>query len=337
MEKRIKIGLAIMLAIILIGLVIFTPLKSTGVFTLGDNNETIKVRMGSLPVVHALPVYLAIEKGYFKDAGINIELVKLEAPNQIIDGIMQGQLDFTSTSGAAGISAVADYKNPGKLKVYALSGGTIDNPNDAILIPSDSNITSIKELKGKKLGIIGGSLQWKLLSQYLLEQNELVADKDITIVELALSTHVTAIASKQVDALLTLEPSISTIIKSGVGKILVNGPFENTLSNPFYPGAGIVSTQFSEEHPNTTAKVIEIINRANKEIQSNPSAARQYLKGYTPLKDDLIAIVPLPLIKTCGEINSNDINGLQTFYDIFQKYNAIDGKLSAQKILYCEK
>ena len=333
---NMKIGL-IVAAIVVIALAVFFAPSITGQFALqGEHKETNTVRMGSLPVIHALPVYLAIEKGYFKDAGIDLQLVTLESPTQIIDGIMQNKLDFTSTSGAAGISAVANYKNPGKLKLYALSGGTISAPGEAVMIPIDSTLTSISELKGKKLGIIGGSLQWKLLAKYLLAQNGLEADKDVTIVEIPIGTHVSAIASKQVDAIFTLEPVITTIQSKGVGKILANGPLEQTLADPFWPGAGIVSTKFASENPTTTAKVIEIINKATKEVNANPDAARQYLKGHTSLTDDLISKVSIPMIKTCGELSAQDIESLQKFYNIFTEYKAIDGTISANAILSCK-
>ena len=336
MEKNLKIGIIAIVALILvIAIAIITVPNISGAFTLSEQKETTTVRMGSLPVINALPIYLAIEKGYFKEAGINLELTKFEAPNQIIDGIMQGNLDFTSTAGPAGVSAVADFKNPGKLKIYALSGGTITTPNDAIIIPIDSDIKSLSDLKGKKLGIIGGSIQWKMLAAYLLNKNHLEANKDVTIVEIPIGTHLTAIASKQVDALLTLEPSVSLITSKGVGKVLINGPLENTLSDPFYPGAGIVSTKFAKENPNTTAKVIEIIKKATKEVEENPNESRKYLKNYTPLTDDLISIVPLVIVKTCDEFNENDLEGLQKFYNIFTDFNAIDGKIKAEGLIYC--
>ncbi len=329
-----KIGIVIALIAIIILAFVIGP-NISGAFTLTEKTQLTTVRMGSLPVIHALPVYLAIEKGYFKDAGIDLQFVKLESPTQIIDGIMQDKFDFTSTSGAAGISAVANYKNPGKLKLYALSGGNITNPGESLLIPIDSTITSISELKGKKLGIVGGSIQWKMLAKYLLEQNELEADKDVTVVEIPIGTHVTAIASKQVDAILTLEPASSTIIQTKIGKRLIEAPLEKTLANPFYAGAGIVSTKFANENPIVTAKVIEIIKRAQKEVEANPTEARKYLKGYTPINDELATIVTLALIKTCDELEEKDVEGLQLFYDIFTKYNVVEGKLDAKQILYC--
>lgn len=291
--------------------------------------------MGSLPVIHGLPVYLAIEKGYFKEAGIELQLIKMEAPNQIIDGIMQGTLDFTSTSGPAGISAVADYKNPGKLKLYALSGGTKLSTGEMLLIPTNSSITKISELKGKKLGIIGGSIQWKILAKYMLEVNGLKADEEVTLVEIPIGTHVTAIASNQVDALFTIAPATTIILNKGIGKVLLDGPMETELSDPFYPGAGIVSTKFAKENPKTTAKVIEIIKRATKEIEQNEKESRKYLLNYTPLNEELAELVPVALIKTCDEFTSEDTIALQKFYDLFKKYSVVEKDINAKNIFYC--
>lgn len=334
METKTKIGVVIALIAILI-LAFFIAPNISGAFTLNENSELTTVRMGSLPVIHGLPVYLAIEKGYFKEAGINLELVKLESPTQIIDGIMQDKLDFTSTSGASGISAVANYKNPGKLKIYALSGGTSEHPSNALIVPIDSDVNSFSDLKGKKLGIIGGSIQWKILARYLLEKNGLIVDKDVTIVEIPISTHVTAIASKQIDALLTLEPAVSTIIQNKVGKKIEGQTIETQLTDPFYGGAGIVNAEFASKNPETTKKIIEIIKRAQKEIESNPNEARKYLVGYTPLNEELSKVVTLAVVKTCDELNTKDKEGLSKFYGLFTDYNVVSGIMDPSNVLYC--
>ncbi len=224
-----------MLAILVIVAVLATALPATGFFAAGQaTGETTKVRIGMTPLLHGLPMYLAIEKGYFTEAGIDIELIKFEAPNQMIDSLMQDKLDFTFVGGPAGIAGIANYKNPGKMMLYNVSGGDLVNPADFLLVPVDSNITKISELKGKKLGILGGSIQWRVLATELLAQNGLTVDKDITIVELAPATQVPTLKAKQIDALLTLEPMKTIAVKSGAGKVFLDGPMEKALSNPFW-------------------------------------------------------------------------------------------------------
>lgn len=328
-----KIYWAIGLVLIIVTVLLIANSGITGLVT--EKKETNKVRVGNLPVVHGLPFYYAIEKGYFKEAGIDVELIKFESPNQIIDALLQDNIDFSSTSGALGIAGVADFKNPGKIKIYAASGGDLNNPNEILLVTPDSNITSIGDLKGKKLGILGGSIQWRTIARHMLSKNGLEMDKDVIVVELAPSLQVQALASKQIDALLALEP-IATIAKeNGVGKELISAPVERIIANPFYPGAGLVRTKFAEENPATTSKVMEIIRRSIKEIDENPDNARQYLKVYTPLTDNIITKVPLAKIRMCEDLTQNDVESIQKFYDIFTLYKVVDGKIDFSKLSFC--
>ena len=296
--------------------------------------ETTKVKIANLPVVQGLPLYLAIEKGYFKDAGLEVELVKFEAPNQIIDALLQGQVDLTSPSGAMGITGIADFKNPGKLKIYAAGGGDTVIQNDAILVKNDSSIKSFQDLKGKKLGIVAGSIQWRTIARDILAKNNLEADKDVTLVELALGLQAQALGSGQVDALLGIEP-IPTIVKSkGIGKEIVDHLTTKFIADPFYAGAGIVRVDFAKQNPNTTKKVLDILHRAINEINQNPDSARQYLKGYTALDDTAISQVPISRFKFYSDFTQDEINAVQKFYDIFSNFKVVDGKMDFQKLLY---
>ncbi|VVB74855.1 NMT1/THI5 like protein [uncultured archaeon] len=336
MNLKMKNGLIVLAAIAviaIIAIVITSTMSPTGLFTQSAKSETIK--LGNLPVIQGLPIYLAIEKGYFSEAGLSVELTKFDSPSQLVDAVMQGKLDLTTPSGAAGISAVANYKNPGKIKLYALSGGTAEVPNEVLLIPIDSNINSIKELKGKKLGLLGGSIQWRTIARDMLAKNGLEADKDVYLVELATGLQVQALATKQIDALLALEPTATIAKEKKAGKILLDGPMEETISDPFYPGAGIINLEFAKTHPEIVKKFIEVVKRATKEIKQNPVESEKYLKNYTALTDDLIGKVPMSAFKICEQINAKDIEALQKFYDLFEEYNVVDGRIDANAFLYC--
>jgi NitT/TauT family transport system substrate-binding protein len=301
-----------------------------------DSLEATTVRMANLPVVHGLPLYVALDKGYFKQAGINLELVKYEAPNQIIDAIMTGQVDMTSPSGALGITGIANVKNPGKLKIYAISGGTMGNSGASFVVPAASTLTNLSELKGKKLGILAGTIQWRTIAREILAQNNLQMDTDVTVIELAPAVQVQALASGQVDALLALEPVPTTALHKSAAKVLVPDPTVKYISDPSWLGAGVVNLEFAERNPNTTAKVIEIIGRTIDEINRNPNEYRQYLKGHTALTADLVERVPVVAIKVCGQITTKDKESIQRFFDIFTKHKVVDDKMNVEDVLYCK-
>ena len=296
-------------------------------------SETTKVKIANLSITDGLPLYLALDKGYFKDEGLDVQLIKFEAPNQLIDALMAGQVDFTSPSGAMGITGVADFKNPDKIKIYAIAGDDEKTPTDSIFVKSDSSITSIQELKGKKLGILPG-IQWRTISTYILAKNNLTANKDVTLVELAPATQVLALESGEIDALLALEPMYTTLKAKGIGKEILRAASATTIANPFYPGAGALRLEFAKQNPNTTKKMLAVFKRAIKEIKENPNQARQYLKSYTPLDDGLIAQASISQFKMYDEVTENDITSVQKFYDIFSIGKVIDGQMDFRHLLY---
>lgn len=299
------------------------------------NNETTKVRVAYLPVIHALPLFVAIEKGYFKEAGLDVEKVEFQAPNQIIDALINGSADFGSAA-ALGITGIADYKDPGKIKVFNLAGDVGDKTGESLIIPKNSKISSISNLKGKKLGILAGTIQWKTIAREILAKNGLDMDKDVTIVELAGTVQVQALSSGQIDALLALEPIPTVAIGKSGATILAKTPGKQFIADPFWYGAGVVSAKFAQENPITTKKVIAALDKAVDEINASPESSRQYLKGYTSLTDDLILKVPLVEFKNCNSLNDKDMESVRKFFAIFTNNKVIDGEINANSLMYCK-
>ena len=302
--------------------------------TTGTNNqtpETTNVKIADLPVVHALPLYYAMEKGYFKDAGITVERVKFEAPAQLIDALMAGRVDMTSPSGAMGITGIADFKTPGKIKIYVATGGDDTVANDSLLVSSGSTISSIQDLKGKKLGVLAG-IQWKTIASNILAKNGL-SITNVTLVELAPAVQAPSLASGAIDALLAIEPMPTIVQAKGIGKILLKAP-TLAIADPFYPGAGAIRVEFAQKNPKTTALIMEILARSIREIRANPTAAKQYYKGYTPLDDTLISKAPVMLFTMYDELTAKDLAAIQTFYDMFTTAKVVDGTISIKSLLY---
>ena len=291
------------------------------------------VRIAYLPNIQALPFYLALEKGYFKDAGVNVEPMKFEAPNQIIDALLSNQVGFAAPGAAAGITAVSQNKKPGTIKIFGIQGGTDVLATESFVVPADSTITSFKDLKGKKLGILPG-IQWQTIARHILAKNGLTSGTDVTVVDLAIPLQVPALASGQVDALLAIEPVPTIAVGKKVGKVIQKSPAAQYIANPFYAGVGDVTAQFMTENPELTQKIIGVFDKATDEVNADPDAARRYLKGYTALDDTLIDSVPLVHYRMYDDIDAKDIAALQSFFDIFATYKIIDAKVDASSLIY---
>ena len=291
------------------------------------------VRIADLPIVNALPFYIALEKGYFKEAGVNAEHIKIDSPNLIIDAMLAGQADFTSTSGALAIAGIADTKKPGALKIFAAAGGNPEVPSDVLVVKKDSSLQAVSDLKGKKLGILPG-IHWRTTGRHLVRQFGLDPDKDIEIIDIAPALQVPALASGQVDALLTVEPALAIAQVKGVGRELVHGPALQTIGNPFYPGAGIVRTEFAEQYPEVTEKVLAVFERAVKDMREDPEEARPYLLGYTALDESVIPAAPVPVVRMASELSESELDAVQKYYDIFWSEKVVDQPMSFRNMLY---
>lgn len=336
MNKIVFAGIVVLLVILGGFWFISVRVNTAGQFaSVSGTLETTHVRVANLPVVHGLPLYVAIEKGYFKDAGLDVEVIDFQAPNQIIDSIMNGQVDMTSPSGALGITGIANAKNPGKLKVYAVSGGTSGNTGANLIVPVGSKLSSVNELRGKKLGILAGTIQWRTITREILEKNGLDMDKDVTIVELVPPVQVQALSSGQVDALLALEPIPTVAVGKGLAKILIADPTVTYIADPSWLGAGIVNAEFARKNPQTTKVVIATIERAMDEIKNNPNAYRQYLKVHTQLTDDIISKIPIVSFKMCDQLDARDRDSIQKFFAIFTKHGVVNGQINIDDLLYC--
>lgn len=333
MNKTKKIIIGIVIIIIALGVIVFLTQQKPAEQTA----ETTHVKIAYYPITHFLPLYVAVEKGYFRDAGFDVELVKFESPNQVIDALLAGQVDLTGPGAALGIVGIAEYKNPGKLKMYAVSGGDHDDySGHSLILPINSTISTFEDLKGKKFGIWAGTIQWRTIAREILAQNGLDMDKDLTIVELAPSVQVQALASGQIDALLTLEPIPTIAINNGVAKIWIKSPADQFIADPFWYGVGVINAKFASDNPIATENLVNVIDKATQEVNQNFDAYRQYLKGYTSLTDNLITDVPPVDFKMCNSFTDKDRDSIEKFFNIFTKHKVVDGTINMSNMLYCD-
>lgn len=328
LTKNIKYGLVF----VLIVLCLVAAWRLTHNKNQPKIEEAVVVTIADLPIVQALPLYVAEAKGYFEDEGVEMKRFTFNNPNQIVDGLLSGDIDF-AIDAATGIVGIAESKKPGSLKIFMLAGGDNVVENDAILVRADNNtLTEMKDLSGKSLGILPG-IQWRTIAETILLESGLDT-QSATLIELAPGLQAQALESGAIDALLGVEPIPTIVRQKEVGKDLLPYATIRTVADPFYGGAGVISTSFLREHPGLAEKVISAIGKAARDIQDNPNEARQHLSGNTPLTSELIDAVPLSLFRMYNDFNKADLVALKDFYRIFYEQGVVDSPIDAQGLLY---
>ncbi|GGG26058.1 ABC transporter substrate-binding protein [Paenibacillus abyssi] len=200
-----------------------------------DQLETVKLDIGMLKLTSSAPLFIAIEKGFFEEEGIEANVEWFEAAQPIAVATASGSVDV----GATGITAslynmVAEGQ---KLYIVADKGREQEGySSSALMVHTDSPITTIEELKGKKIGITQTGSTFHYMAGRLLEKHGLSLS-DVELVPLGkINAMMETLSSKQVDAVLLNEPNITAVVKEGYGKVIaqVGDEIEYQTSGIFF-------------------------------------------------------------------------------------------------------
>nr|WP_263324323.1 ABC transporter substrate-binding protein [Neobacillus sp. Marseille-Q6967] len=201
----------------------------------GQSSENISVDIGMLKLTSSAPLFIAIEKGFFKEEGIDANVKWFEAAQPIAVATAGGSVDV----GATGITASLYNMVAGgqKLWIVADKGREAKGfSSSALLVPNDSDVSSPEELKGKKIGITQTGSTFHYMAGRILENHDLSL-QDVQLVPLnSIKGLMEALNSKQVDAVILNEPNISTVVQEGYGKVItqVGDEMDYQTSGIFY-------------------------------------------------------------------------------------------------------
>jgi sulfonate transport system substrate-binding protein len=238
-----------------------------------------KIRFGYQPG-HSLILIPKVQgwlEQEFAKEGITIEYQKFISGPPIIEAFAGGRLDFGTTGDQPAIQARANNIDVKAVSVYA-SG----YKNYGLVVPPGSEIKTPRDLKGKKVAITVGSVGHQLLYLYLKSAGLTV--KDIHVVNLQPSDMKVALANRNVDAVVSWEPFISTFESDKVGvHILDTKEIKNVVN------VTLVTASFAKEYPDVVKRVLKVHARAEKWIHDNPRKAAELIVKETGFKQNVVA------------------------------------------------
>jgi NitT/TauT family transport system substrate-binding protein len=278
-----------------------------------------KVTVSWLPIMQTFGYYVALEEKLFEKAGIEIDSVRFQAPNQIIDSLVSGRADAGAPGAAAGIAVLAEVQFPGTFKVFGLQGGGIkvDRINDGLIVANNSTIKSFEDLKGKSLGHLPG-IQWRTLSRYVIRKAGLDPDKDVRLNELAVGLQVQAVVAGTIDATLSLEPVGSIAVALKEAKRALTNPMSTAVFDPFYSGVSLLTTKFLKERPTVAKRFVEAIDEGTRLAETDYPRYRAVLPKYTAVKPEQVEIVAQPYLRAWKDLNDVDLASYQAFVNVFR-------------------
>jgi NitT/TauT family transport system substrate-binding protein len=182
-----------------------------------------RAKIGVLKLTSSAVLFLGVEKGYFKEFGIEPELVFFQAAQPIAVALASGDIDV----GATGLTAGLYNTVAGGVKLWIVADKGRDWPGyplTALLVQPElyeRGVRSLKDLKGKRIGVtqIGSTFHYTIGN--LLERSGMsLADVELVPLQ-ALPAVSDALATKRIDAAITAEPFVSAIEAKGAGKTII--------------------------------------------------------------------------------------------------------------------
>jgi NitT/TauT family transport system substrate-binding protein len=293
-----------------------------------------KIRVGFWPVASAIPFFAAIEKGYFKEAGLDVEPLKLASPQQIAEAMISGRAEGSANGTGSAALGIAEIAQPGLLKIFCTNPTNQKFVLDEFIVAKDSPIKAISELSGKKVAC-GPGVQNVVLAKTVLER---AGATNFSVVELPIGQHIAAIVAGQVDACYTLEPTGTVGRLNGSTRNLEVGVIAKyVLGDPMAPwhgGSASLTTEFITKYPEVTKRYIAAYKRGVDLVKSNPAQARPFLKGYTAIEGSLTDEVPMADYMMSKDFKPSDIAHFQRFFDLFTDRGVFSRKVDVAGMLY---
>ncbi len=171
-----------------------------GVFQ--TNSTKNKVKIGYLPLTKSLAVWVAKEKGFFNETGINAELTSLANSNDASNLTSQNTIDVGYI--ATTITVVqANKVNPDSLKIFSVESQNYKDW-DGLFVKANSNIANLKDLEGKKIGVFPGTSGTNYLKNFLGKKG--VETKGIQFVQLSANLQIPALENPGLILFLGMNP-----------------------------------------------------------------------------------------------------------------------------------
>lgn len=270
-------------------------------------NPPVHVTVGDNQTLGVADVYIALDRGYYQQEGLTVDLPQLGAPQVTIQALATSQIDFAIANPDPSLFNAFDRN----LDMKLLAAITRNKPGDhpaSFLVRSElldsGQYTSPKDLKGHAVGI--PALQSQFYVNLVMQQDGLTAD-DVDIKQFQSPADlISAFASKTIDAGWTADPTVTQIEQQGLARTVYK-------TGDLFPGAVgaalAMSPNYATQNPEAAYRFVYATMRGHldyyhafiaKDVDKTPIV--QIMINHTPIKDpslyDTIGLASVDVVPT---------------------------------------
>ena len=256
-----------LIAAIAVGALLLTGCKKSGqnsaTNSTGGNGLT-KIRVGYIGLTCEAPIYMAVEKGFFNEEGLDPVLVKCDWSNYK-DVMALGGFDITH-------HLVMYFLKPIEQGLDVKFTGGIHRGCLRVQAAVNGKINSVEDLRGKRIGVPGMGTPPFIFANRVLSAHGIDPSREITWVVFPAGELGLALDKGEVDAVADSEPIGTLLVASGKVKNVADQAKDAPYSSE-YCCEVIVSGKFLAANPKAAAAATRALLKAAKWVQTNPAAA----------------------------------------------------------------
>lgn len=297
----------------------------------GDTSQNTwpKLRIGYLPVAAELPLFVAVEQGYFQKAGIQVELIRLASSNDMGNAATADKIDILAGAASNVIFDIGTVSGKRHL-IFTVNpySNTPGHVTDYLIVRKNSGITNLTDLKGKKIASFPGSVN-RIFTYLILEKHGVPRDS-YSYSELLPKDWEPALQTGSVGAVSALEPNATQIIKDGVGVSIFPGFYADLMPNVPLSGHWVAADFYARADKKQLAAFIDAYEKAVMFCREHEKEAKTYLVKYAEVRQDILDDVNLNPWENLSEI---DTKQFQSYIDLLADNKALQAKVNISDYL----
>src|SRR5437660_979071 len=261
MQQTRNAAVTDLVATVALGALLLTGCNKSSEITSGG---PAKVRVGYIGLTCEAPIFTAVEKGFFKEEGLDVTLVKCEWANYK-DVLALGGFDVTH-------HLVMYFLKPVEQGLDVRFTGGIHRGCLRVQAAAKGNIRSIKDLRGKRIGVPGMGTPPFIFANRVLGANGIDPSREITWLVFPAGALGLALDKGEVDAVANSEPIGSLLLADGKVRNIADQAADAPYKDE-YCCAVLVNGKFLARNPKAAAAATRALLKAAKWVETNPAAA----------------------------------------------------------------
>jgi NitT/TauT family transport system substrate-binding protein len=283
-----------------------------------------KSKLGYMKIVDNAAMFVAMEKGFFKAEGLELETLPLAGGAPIINGVVSGDLQFGWTN----VISLYQARTEGfdfKLVAGGATNVKANKESHAIQVMKNSPIKSARDLEGKTVAVNTLNNIVHLMAMAWIDKNGGSSNK-VKFVEVPFPQMEATLSAGKVDAISVHEPFATAALEKGGSRVLAQ-PWGEVLPK-FLIASWFASEKWLAKNKETGQAFVRAIGRGIDAIQSDSEASRAAMVKWAGLNPDLAGKIGLPIFEK--GVSEKD---LQATIDLTVKYKLIPKAFKAREVI----